>query len=314
MTFVGKVLVVVQVFLSLCFMAFAGAVFTVQQDWKEAYEKKVTELDSKNQELNQRDQQISLLSSDLAASQAIEEDIQNYLQQFDQFLGTQTENDQIKTSMRMLAQRAQRAEQQVDMLEGQVATLEAQLMETKQSYENLKIVHENVTTEAKERAQEVAILRKNYNDVNNQLAQATDRNSNLIDQLFNLENSAKDAAEKQKSLLMTVAHLKSAIRVNGIDVEQALTKDEPPPQVSGRVLNTKAADRNGPELIEISLGSDDGLDEGHRLEVYSLNGRGKYLGQIEVVYLEGDRAVGKVILKSKNGVIERGDNVTTKLF
>jgi len=31
------------------------------------------------------------------------------------------------------------------------------------------------------------------------------------------------------------------------------------------------------------------------------------------VYVTPDRAVGVVILRAKNGVIERGDNVTSKL-
>ena len=34
MTFVGKILVVFQLVLSICFMAFAGAVFTAQTNWK----------------------------------------------------------------------------------------------------------------------------------------------------------------------------------------------------------------------------------------------------------------------------------------
>ena len=34
MSFVGKVLVVVQVVLSICFMGFAGAVFTAQNNWR----------------------------------------------------------------------------------------------------------------------------------------------------------------------------------------------------------------------------------------------------------------------------------------
>ena len=313
MTFVGKVLVVVQVFLSLCFMAFAGAVFTVQQDWKAAYEKKVTELQAKNTELQERDGQIAYLNRDLAASQAIEEDIQTYLDQLDQFVTGLPGEEQIKTQVRMLAIRAQRAEADKAMLEGQVAQLEKQNMETKQSYEKLETANAKVAQEAKERAQEVAILRTANKDLNSQVAVYQDRVFNLEDQLFNLQTDARSAAEKQMSLLTTVASLRDVIRKEGIDVEQAAAKDEPPPLVSGRVLATKSAGRDGAELVEISLGSDDGLSEGHQLEVFSLNGKGKYLGQIKVVYVAEDRAVGEVILKSRNGVIQRGDNVTTRL-
>jgi hypothetical protein len=145
------------------------------------------------------------------------------------------------------------------------------------------------------------------------IAVLNDRIFNLEDQLFNRETDAKTAAEKQKNLLVKVAFLQDVIRKEGIIEKEALAKDEPPPLVSGYVLNTKPADRQGPELVEISIGSDDGLAKGHRLQVYRLKGSGQYLGEIKITYVEEDRAVGEVILKTKNGIIQREDNVTTKL-
>ena len=44
MTFIGKMLVVVQLVLSLLFMAFAGAVFTVEQNWKQQFTDKDQDL------------------------------------------------------------------------------------------------------------------------------------------------------------------------------------------------------------------------------------------------------------------------------
>ena len=44
MTFIGKMLIVVQLVLSLLFMAFAGAVFTVEQNWKQFYSDKDQDL------------------------------------------------------------------------------------------------------------------------------------------------------------------------------------------------------------------------------------------------------------------------------
>ena len=41
MSFVGKILVVVQLVLSVLFMALAGAVFSVHQNWKDKYDKQV---------------------------------------------------------------------------------------------------------------------------------------------------------------------------------------------------------------------------------------------------------------------------------
>ena len=44
MTFIGKMLIVVQLVLSLLFMAFAGAVFTVEQNWKQQFTDKDQDL------------------------------------------------------------------------------------------------------------------------------------------------------------------------------------------------------------------------------------------------------------------------------
>ena len=49
MTFVGKILVVVQLVLSLLFMTFAGAVFSVEQNWKTARDDVQQELSSEKE-------------------------------------------------------------------------------------------------------------------------------------------------------------------------------------------------------------------------------------------------------------------------
>ena len=314
MTFVGKVLVVVQVILSLCFMAFAGAVYTVQQDWKTAHEKKVTELAEKEKLLQEKNQQISFLNKDLAASQAIQADVPSYLQQIgEQELAQSADDEGIRTQLGILATRLQQKEAEVDRLEKEKADINRNWMLAKENYEALETENKKVVDEAKERQQESELLRQHNKDLNNQVAVLRDQKFNLEDQVFNWETDAKSAAEKQKSLLVQVAFLKDVIRREGINEQEAIKKAEPPPLVYGRVINTKAADRTGPEYVEITLGSDDGVSEGHKLYVFSTKERGRYLGEIRLVHVVHDRAVGEVLLKSKNGVIQRGDNVTTKL-
>jgi hypothetical protein len=62
--------------------------------------------------------------------------------------------------------------------------------------------------------------------------------------------------------------------------------------------------------VEISIGSDDGIAKGMRLIVY----RGaKYICEIEITEIYPDLSVGRVIESTRNGNIEREDNVTTKL-
>jgi hypothetical protein len=48
MSFVGKVLIVVQVVMSLCFMAFAGAVYVTHENWQTKYTESQTQVTGLN--------------------------------------------------------------------------------------------------------------------------------------------------------------------------------------------------------------------------------------------------------------------------
>ena len=63
-------------------------------------------------------------------------------------------------------------------------------------------------------------------------------------------------------------------------------------------------------LVEITIGSDDGLKPGHTAEIY----RGdRYLGRIEILKTDPDRAVGRVDNRYQQGPIQEGDRVATRL-
>ena len=315
MTFVGKVLVIVQVVLSLCFMAFAGAVFTVQQNWKDAHAKKVTELQNEQAKLTEATERISLLESDLAATQAATHpDItQQYLNQFDQLV-SHVNDDGVKNQLRALATRAQAAESEQLRLKMQHDQQEQELFKTQESLNRIQILNEIAEREAKERSEEAKKLMAANNDLHGRLDTALGKVHTLEDQVFNQNTAARNMADKQKDLLVHVAYLEDVFRKANVNLEEVSQRDEPPPLVRGVIYNTRDASSNGGnELVEISIGSDDGLAKGHELDIYRTKGDGKYLGRMQLVYVTPDRAVGKVIQKAKNGIIQRGDYVTTQL-
>jgi hypothetical protein len=69
------------------------------------------------------------------------------------------------------------------------------------------------------------------------------------------------------------------------------------------------------QFVELSIGSDDGLLKGNELDVVRISGndRSDWLGKVRVVDVGPDWAVAEIILPAKNGIIQEGDNVTTKL-
>ena len=89
-------------------------------------------------------------------------------------------------------------------------------------------------------------------------------------------------------------------------------RNPPPRDVEGKVSAIDAA----AGLMEISVGSNNGLLTGHTLEVYRTNdgkGGAKYLGTLRIEQTEPDRSVGKVLNKL-NAPVEVGDRVSNKFF
>ena len=66
--------------------------------------------------------------------------------------------------------------------------------------------------------------------------------------------------------------------------------------------------------MEISIGADDGLLKGHKMEVVRMGGGASvYVGRIEVMRTTPDRAVCRVIPDMLKSPIQRGDRVYDKL-
>ena len=92
-----------------------------------------------------------------------------------------------------------------------------------------------------------------------------------------------------------------------------LSKDTPivdtPPEVEGLVLAVPQQD-----LIEISIGSDDGLRTGHKLQVVRMQGGAStYVGRVEVVRTEPDKSVCKVDPNYRQSNVQRGDRVFSNI-
>jgi hypothetical protein len=63
-------------------------------------------------------------------------------------------------------------------------------------------------------------------------------------------------------------------------------------------------------LVEISLGTDVGVNEGHTLEVYRLKPQPEYCGRIQIIEAHPRNAIGRVVRGSK---IEAGDEITSSI-
>jgi TolA-binding protein len=146
-----------------------------------------------------------------------------------------------------------------------------------------------------------------------QIAALRDETAQLRKQLAVLQQDRDEQVQRAVALTDQLAEAQSGIqRLKGGDATTAPPNVPPTPEapsVEGMVL---AVGEKG--LIEISIGSDDGIEEGARLDAYRLGeDSGVYLGKVEVVETNADKAVCKILPEFQKDAIRRGDRVTTRL-
>jgi len=290
MSFVGKVLVVVQVVLSVCFMGFAGAVFTAQNNWR-------------NESLKLKDNVASLQKS----MNELESEFNN-------------EKTEMTKELNKAQSEAETAKAANEALLAQTKTLQTQLDTARVERDTSVAQAETTGEEAKFRRQESdrqRVVNKSLHDTVNELRANI---KGLEDTIFTQSIREKNLVAKHTKVVEELNYLNKIVANLGVDPKDPAIAgmQSPPPAVEGLIINTKKDKRNGTRFVEVSLGSDDGLSKGHQLFVYRFgteaNGnRPKYLGKIELVYVDPDKAVGTVIDAAKNGVIEKGDHVNSKL-
>ena len=128
------------------------------------------------------------------------------------------------------------------------------------------------------------------------------------DEMHQAVSEVKRLTKRNEELSGELVHARDLLTRANIDINRDPASMGPPP-VNGMVLAMEGSD-----LIEISLGSDQGLQKGHKLEVMRINGTAStYLGRVEVVSTEPTRAVCRIDPNSRQGAIQNGDIVTSKI-
>lgn len=283
MTFVGKILVVMHLLFSVLFMAFAGAVFTAQKNWKADSEAKATQLAKAQADLRDASTQLQDLQNQKAATEA---DLNNKITQLSgEATSLRNENQSLDAENKQL-----------------LASLDAVRTQSQLSAD-----------EAGERVQEAQLQRERNAELRSSRDQQVEQVRTLADEVFGLKLQLQATRDRYEALLRDNATMRSFLASKGLptDPKQMLVNTQPAEPLVAVVMDIRPGERGASELVQISAGTDDGLEIGHRLTLF----RGsKYLGQIELTYVTPDLAVGSVIpdLKAKNAVIQKGDNATTK--
>lgn len=289
MSFLGKILIVAQVVMSVLFMCAAGAVYSTHVKWKDEHDKQKAAVEKANADRT-------------AEVASLNQKIDGLTQQF---------NDEQNRANAVVG-RGQMLQDEVDRLTQQNNMLNQEL----QRQLGLAQAKSN---EAQFRQQETEQTRVQNDTLSRSLDDKIRENAGLQDELGTTKQSLDQLTAQHAATLEELKTKDKQLRLGNVatDAQSVAAMVEPPPKVNGVVEEIRKDPTNRTKFVYISLGSDDGLLVGHELDVFRPaernNGKAKYLGRIRIWSVMPDTAVGLVIEAAKNGIIEVGDNVTTQL-
>ncbi len=283
MTLLGKIFTVAIFVMSLVFMSFSVVVFATHRNWKMLVTNPTpTEtygLGLMHQLKNERETNVNLRSEldELKKHAAIEKTARRH-------------------AIGSLETRLASVQELLTEREAQLRTLQVTESE---SAEALNVAM--TTVEALRSA--VDTLRDEVRVTQADRDRQFERVVSLTDRLQAAMGTQRTLQERSQQLVAQVSDMKRVIDAAGVDVE--MDTDAVPPVLDGLV--TAVGQSN---LIEVSLGSDDGLRVGHRIEVFREN---NYLGHAVVVKTDPNRAVAQIDEKTQRGMIRVRDRVATRL-
>ena len=281
MTLVGKIFTVLIFVMSIVFMAFSVMVFATHRNWRDYADN--TDTTKGDLGLKQKLEQYVQLKRDADATL--------------QSLKTTLEQERAarKHALAALTARQVKAENELSVKEGLLNEANSQLAA---AAEAAKAAQTRLAALETEITGLRADKRTTEQDLDTKFATVV----SLTDQL-NQSMSLSDALkERNQQATLEIARKKMVMDSRGLT--DTTPTDHIAPKVDAVVLEVSDKD-----LIEISIGSDDGIKVDHKLDIYRDN---TYLGRIVIMRVSGDRAVGRIMKELQRGQIKRGDRVTTK--
>lgn len=282
MTLLGKIFTVLVLVMSVVFMSFAITVYATHQNWNTLVDNP-TPAAGKPLGLKQRVEQQRETNERLRA-------------ELEQALASlAAEQAARRHVLANLYSRLSQLQQELSGKERQLADLQAAHVVATQTAQSTQSTLVALTGE-------VGNLRAEIKSVVEDRNQKFDRLVALTDVLNQTQGLYDNMVEKRDQLAFQVTRMKGVMDKYGID--ENTPTDLRPPQLDGLVVAIGAD-----QLIEISIGSDDGLRKGHELDVYR---GGNYLGRVRIMSTDPDRAVASIIKKYERGKIRKDDRVSTR--
>jgi len=280
MNLVGKIFVVLIFVFSLVFMSFAIGVYATHRNWRDVV------LDPQNglkQKLTQAETRYKELE------------------------GVRLRLETELANERSSRQRAVAAlEEEKNQLFTRKDALEKQEAKLKQDTAVANAAMEATQNTLAKLREEIESLRSDIDVAREERDKNFTRAVKLEDELAQAKGRLDLLSKRNAELTADLSKYSIAVQDAGIQIERG-----GPPRLDGVILASRSTG-----YVEVSLGSDDGLEKGHELDVYRVGptvAENKYLGKVRVVQTEPDKSVAQILPNFKRGTIQKEDRVATRL-
>ncbi|MEK6248976.1 MAG: hypothetical protein N2C12_12405 [Planctomycetales bacterium] len=286
MNLVGKIFVFLVFAMSLVFMAFSVMVFSMHKNWKEEVMR--TDPGGADMKVGWRMRYDTVTKLNIALRHQ-KTDLK------DRIAAQKASERQAIAKLEAELQRELENGKSLEVTyQAEAAKLSASVTELQNQQTNL----ENLRAENESLRDEIAAANGTIDQIFAESAKAQEMLHQMTGETIRLE-------ERSKQLTGQLAQAERVLAANELTVDTPIDGIERP--LAGVITRVKKDKDN--IFVEITVGSDDGLLRGQRMEVFR---GGDYLGQIEIIRTETDRSVGRVDPKKHVGKIKVRDNVATR--
>lgn len=195
-------------------------------------------------------------------------------------------------------------------LQTEKASQEKELADLQKQVDKLQTAQRDNITKANTAQTQVSVLMEENIKIRDQIKslvlQRDQEVNTTVTMTEQFNNATRKVQELEKRIMSLSSELNRATEVltylNLVPDVTFYQAQSPPTDIIAHVTEVNSDRR----LVEISLGTDDGVRVGHRFEVRDASGA-SYLGQIVVTDAKSDRSVCSVQADLTNGVISKGN-------
>jgi septal ring factor EnvC (AmiA/AmiB activator) len=278
MNLVGKIFTVLIFLMAVVFGAFGVAVHATHKNWMNEVMNPETGRDVQLKRARE-------LNAKLASQKAeLEKEIK------DEKIRHQDSLTKLETTNQTLRRERDAHEKAVAEKDMQIRTTTIAITAIQDTLKNLRVECDSMRTRIKEAE---AARDDNFAKV----VKLTEDLNNSAQERIKLEKQNGDLTNEYAKALECLAYFQ-------LNHKADFKAKSPPPDLQGVVT---AVPR--PDVVEISIGSDDGVRKGHKLEVVRVGAGKSYVGRIEVLETTPDRAICRPSKDLQRSQIQKGDRV-----